>query len=65
MPGQKILQELSLRLLIKNNDALDLVALPDHINHINTVCHFAEHGVFAVEVGGVLAAMADEKLRTT
>lgn len=48
--------------ILKYQDLLDLIALANLINHLHSFIHFAEAGVVTVQVGGVVAAVADEKL---
>lgn len=51
-------------LFLQDNDFIDFVAGPDQVNHFKTFVHFSETGVIAVEVAGVLTAMADKELRS-
>ena len=45
-----------------NDDLGHLVALADGINHIQAFDHLTKTGVIAVEMRGIAAAVADEKL---
>lgn len=53
------------RLLLHDGDGEDEVAGADVVNHIQALDNLAEAGVNSVEVLGVLAVVADEKLRAT
>lgn len=52
-------------LALYDDDFVDFVTSGDHIHYVNTFHHFAEAGVVSIEMRGSLAAVADEKLRTT
>jgi len=45
-----------------NLDLFDQVTLADIVDHFQSINHFAKASVIAVEVGCVLATVADEKL---
>ena len=49
-------------LLLHNSNRENQIAWADVVNHINALHNLAEAGVYAVEVLGVLAAVADEEL---
>ena len=51
-----------MKLLFNNGDREDQVAWTDVVNHIFSLHNLTEAGVYAVEVLGVLAAVADEEL---
>ena len=48
-----------------DHNLLHDIALADLVDDVETFDDFAEYGVVTVEVGGVLAAVADEKLGAT
>ena len=47
-----------------NLDLFDQITCADVVNHFKTFNYFTEASVVAVEVGSVLTAVTDEKLRT-
>lgn len=49
--------------LLVDDHRLNLIALTDIVDHIQAFHHFAEAGVVAIKVGGIVAAVADEELR--
>ena len=53
-----------MHLIFQHGDAVDFVTLLNLVDHVQTVNHFAKNRMVAVEVGGILAVVADEKLRT-
>lgn len=50
--------------LFNDDDLIDDVSLPDQVNHVEPFDHFPEAGMLTVEVCGIAAVVADEKLRS-
>ena len=56
--------ELQICLFLCNDDTFDKVTGSDEVDNIQSFDHFAETGMDAIKVLGVLAVMADEELAT-
>jgi hypothetical protein len=54
----------SLRFDFHNCDFLHHISLPDLVDHIEPLVNLAKTGMLAVEVSGIPAVMANEKLRS-
>src|SRR5690554_6341146 len=54
---------IDLVLIFKNQHFFNLVAPANGVNHFYSFIHFPEAGVIAIEMGGVVATVANEKLR--